>query len=90
MEDINRFTLKTLLAVQNCSQGNKTLLEKINENVDALVNLRLVTKLDSTVNNGPTVEATPLGRATFKGTVLLVYISTQDTHNKDCNCKHDV
>ena len=69
LEDINLFTLKTLLAVQNCSQGNKTLLEKINENVDALVKLRLVTKLDSTVNDGTTVEATPLGRATFKGCV---------------------
>ena len=69
MEEINRFTLKTLLAVQNCSQGNNVLLEKIHENVDALVKLGLVKKSDPTVNNMTTVEATPLGRAAFKGTV---------------------
>lgn len=67
MQDINRFTSKTLLAVQIESQENDTLLKKVHENVEALVNLKLVKKW----NDGETtrVEATPLGRATFKGVV---------------------
>jgi hypothetical protein len=73
MEDINRFTSKTLLAVQNDSKGNSTLtlFEKVHENVDVLVKLKLVKKWDSTTAGRPTtrVEDTPLGRATFKGTV---------------------
>jgi hypothetical protein len=71
MEDINRFISKTLLAVQNDSKGNSTLFEKVHENVDALVKLKLVKKWDSTTAGRPTtrVEDTPLGRATFKGTV---------------------
>ncbi|CAB4017489.1 helicase POLQ-like [Paramuricea clavata] len=71
VEDINRFTSKTLLAVQNDSKGNSTLFEKVHENVDALVKLKLVEKWDSTTADRPTtrVEATPLGRATFKGCV---------------------
>ncbi len=76
MEDIHRFTSKTLLAVQSDSQGNNTLMQKIHENVDALVKLKLVKKWDSTKDNRTTtlVEATPKGRATFKGTVVYIGI----------------
>ena len=69
IEDINRFTSKTLLAVQNNNQENNSLLEKVRENVDAMAKLKLVKKWDSTVDGKAItqVEATPLGRATFKG-----------------------
>lgn len=69
IEEINRFTSKTLLAVQNNNEGKNGLLEKVCENVDAMVKLKLVERGDSTVD-GTTitrVKTTPLGRATFKG-----------------------
>ena len=65
MEDLSCFTSKTLLAVQNESQKNHTLLEKVQENVEALVKLKLVKKWDDEATTR--VEATPLGRASFKG-----------------------
>ena len=69
IEEINRFTSKTLFAVQNNNEENSSLLENVCENVDAMVKLKLVDKDDSTVD-GTTitrVKTTPLGRATFKG-----------------------
>ena len=98
MEDISLFTSKTLLAVQNDLQGNNTLLEKVHENVDALVSLKLVKKWTTTVDGeaATRVEATALGRATFKGTVIhckIIWLPRQEyssivMHYTTSWCRH--
>ncbi|XP_046846451.1 helicase POLQ-like [Xenia sp. Carnegie-2017] len=69
IESINLFITKTLFAVQN--DDKKTLLEKVEENIENLINIKLIKKKEVVENNkmALNVEATPLGRATFKGCV---------------------
>lgn len=72
MEDVNRIIARTLFAVQNNVQGSTILLKKVDENVDALVKLNLVKKLESSQGGKAMtmLETTDLGRAAFKGISL--------------------
>lgn len=63
-----------MFAVQN--DDKKTLLEKVEENIENLINMKLIKKKEVTEHSKMVlnVEATPLGRATFKGILLIFYM----------------